>query len=157
LECSTLNLLRVIGLCEALDFLEKETAESIRRREMALLARLRDGLIRIDGVTIYCADDLADHVGLLTASRENTNPGKVGAIMDGDFDIAVRVRLNRASLVHESLSASPREGVRFSVGPCTTKEDIDRAAFPVVEIAKAKGEALNRIRLVLAPYSYVPS
>jgi selenocysteine lyase/cysteine desulfurase len=66
-------------------------AKYLTGAELALLARLRDGLTRIDGVTICCADDLADHVGLLTANMQDMDPGKVGAILDGDFDIAVRV------------------------------------------------------------------
>jgi len=138
LECGTLNLLGIIGLCEALDFLEKETIESIFKREATLLARLREGLSRIDGIHFYCADDLTDHVGLLTVNIEGMDPGKAGAILDGDFEIAVRVGLHCAPLVHESLSTSPRGGVRFSLGPFNTEEDVDRAAFAMAEIGKAR-------------------
>jgi selenocysteine lyase/cysteine desulfurase len=106
---------------------------------MKLLARLRDGLSRIEGVDLYCADDLDDRVGLLTANIEGMDPGKVGAILDGDFEIAVRVGLHCAPLVHESLSTFPRGGVRFSPGPFNTEEDIDRAVFAMAEIAKIRG------------------
>jgi len=139
LECGTLNLLGIIGLYEAFSFLERETMESIRRREMALLSRLRDGLSRVSGVTLYCAEDLADHVGLLTANIRGMDPGKVGAILDGDFEIAVRVGLHCAPLVHESLATAPEGGVRFSLGPFNTEEDVDRAAFAMAEIANAVG------------------
>ncbi len=138
LECGTLNIMGIMGLCEALDFLERETPESIHHREMALLTKLRDGLSRIDGVRLYCADDLSEHVGLLTANIEGMDPGKVGAILDGDFEIAVRVGLHCAPLVHESLGTAPYGGVRFSIGPFNTEDDIDQAIAAMDQIAKAR-------------------
>jgi cysteine desulfurase/selenocysteine lyase len=139
LECGTLNLLGIIGLSESLDFLGKETIEIIHQREMALLTRLRDGLSLIDGVDLYCADDLSYHVALLTTNVRDLDPEDVGDILDGDFGIAVRVGVHCAPFVHETLATSPHGGVRFSFGPFNTEDDVDRAVAAMTEIAGSRG------------------
>ena len=98
---------------------------AIHAREMALLARLRDGLAAIDGVTLYLADDLADHVAVLAANVDGIHPQDVGAILDGDFGIAVRVGVHCAPLVHRDLGTIDRGAVRFSLGAFTTAGEID--------------------------------
>jgi cysteine desulfurase/selenocysteine lyase len=138
LEAGTLNLLGVIGLSESLDFLGVEGIEAIHGREMELLRRLRDGLSSLKGIELYCTDDLSNHVGLLTANIQGMDPADVGAILDADFGIAVREGLHCAPLVHENLGTSPKGGVRFSLGPFTTGEDIDQVLTAMAEIGRAR-------------------
>jgi cysteine desulfurase / selenocysteine lyase len=125
LEAGTLNLLGVIGLVLGLDFVEGQGVAAIHAREMDLVARLRDGLAAIDGVTLYLADDLADHVAVLAANVHAIHPQDVGAILDGDFGIAVRVGVHCAPLVHRDLGTIDRGAVRFSLGAFTTADEID--------------------------------
>ncbi len=127
LELGTLNLLGVIGLRLGMDFVERMGLDEIHRREMALAARLRDGLAAIPNVTLYCADDLAGHLPVLTANVAGIHPQDVGAILDGDFGIAVRVGVHCAPLVHRDLGTIERGAVRFSLGAFTTAEEIDLA------------------------------
>lgn len=135
LEAGTLNLLGIIGLSESLDFLEEAGTEPAYSREMGLLERLRDGLSELNGVELYCAQNLFDRVGLLTANVRGLDPADVGAILDADFNIAVRVGVHCAPLVHQSLGTSPYGSVRFSVGPFNTVDDIDCAIQAMAEIA----------------------
>jgi cysteine desulfurase/selenocysteine lyase len=143
LEAGTLNLLGVIGLVAGLAFIEGAGGGSgggiaaIHARETALLARLRDGLAAIPGVTLYAADDLADHVAVLAANVEGFHPQDVGAILDGDFGIAVRVGVHCAPLAHRDLGTIDRGAVRFSLGAFTTTEDVDAAIAAMGEIAAA--------------------
>ncbi|MBU2548747.1 MAG: aminotransferase class V-fold PLP-dependent enzyme [Proteobacteria bacterium] len=137
LEAGTLNLLGVIGLSLGLDFLEAEGIEVIHRREMELLARLRDGLAGLPGIRLYGVEDLSRHVGLMMVNVEGIDPEDVGAILDADFDIAVRVGLHCAPLVHESLGTAPRGGVRFSLGPFNRVEEIDRTIAAMRLIAES--------------------
>ena len=92
---------------------------------MALLARLRDGLAAIPGVTLYVADSLDDHVAVLTAGVDGIHTQDVGAILDGDFGIAVRVGVHCAPLVHRDLGTIDRGAIRFSLGAFTTEDAID--------------------------------
>jgi len=135
LEAGTLNLLGVIGLVAGMDFLHAEGVEAIHAREARLLARLRDGLAAIPGVTLYAADDLAGHVAVLLATVAGIHPQDVGAILDGDFGIAVRVGVHCAPLAHRELGTIDRGAIRFSLGAFTTAEDIDAAVAAMETIA----------------------
>ena len=107
LEAGTINLMGIIGLSEGLRFLEQKGIEATHAEEMKLLARLRDGLSAMDGVELYCAEDLRNHVGLITTNVRGMDPGDMGAILDADFGIAVRVGLHCAPLVHERIGTFP--------------------------------------------------
>jgi cysteine desulfurase/selenocysteine lyase len=139
LEAGTLNLVGIIGLSESLDFLAQHGIASIHSREMELLSVLRDGLSLLNGIELYGAEDLSNHVGLLTANVRGIDPEDVGAILDADFGIGVRVGLHCAPLVHESLGTFPQGGVRFSLGPFNVREDIDRTLAAMAEICGAAG------------------
>jgi len=138
LEAGTLNLLGVLGLGEGLDAVGAEGVTAIHAREAALLTRLRDGLAGIDGLTLYCAaGDLADRVAVLACNVDRIHPQDVGAILDGDFDIAVRVGVHCAPLVHRDLGTIERGAVRFSLGMFTTAADVDAAVAAMRAIAAA--------------------
>lgn len=138
LEAGTLNLMGIIGLGAGLDIVSSMGLSYIHRKEMELLTRLRDGLSQLNGVELYCADDLRNHVGLMTVNINGMTPSDVGAILDGDFGIAVRTGLHCAPLVHQSLGSYPHGGVRFSLGPFNTHEDIGHALDAMSRIASAR-------------------
>jgi cysteine desulfurase family protein len=135
LELGTLNLLGVIGLTLGLAFVEGLGLEALHRREMALLARLRDGLAATPGISLYGAADLERHVPVLTTNVAGVDPQDVGAILDGDFGIAVRVGVHCAPLVHRDLGTAARGAVRFSLGAFNTARDIDTAVAAMRTIA----------------------
>ncbi len=140
LEAGTLNLLGIIGLSESLDYLAEAGVEVMHTREMELLGKLSDGLSLVAGIDLYNAEDLSDHVALLTANVRGMDPHDVGAILDGDFNIAVRTGVHCAPLVHESLGTSPGGSVRFSIGPFNTGGDIDLVLEAMKEIARHGGK-----------------
>lgn len=135
LEAGTINLLGILGLAEGVDYILAKGMEAIHRREAALLTRLRDGLAGVRRVRLYCANNLSNHVGVLTANVEGVHPSDAGAILDGDFNIAVRVGLHCAPLVHEDIGTSDRGAVRFSLGMFNTEEDVDRAVEAMASMA----------------------
>ena len=140
LEAGTLNLLGIIGLSESLDYLAEAGVEVMHTREMELLGKLSDGLSLVAGIDLYNAEGLSDHVALLTANVRGMDPHDVGAILDGDFNIAVRTGVHCAPLVHESLGTSPGGSVRFSIGPFNTGSDIDLVLEAMKEIARHGGK-----------------
>ena len=137
LEAGTLNLLGVLGLGEGLDFVGAQGVAAIHAREAALLTRLRNGLAATERVTLYrAAGDLADRVAALACNVDGIHPQDVGAILDGDFDIAVRVGVHCAPLVHRDLGTIDRGAVRFSLGAFTTGADVDAAVEAMRAIAR---------------------
>lgn len=135
LEAGTLNLIGIMGLSAGIDYIARQGIETIHEKEMALLKRLRDGLSQVRKVEMYCAEDLSAHVAVLTANMDGINPEDAGAILDGDFNIAVRVGLHCAPLVHEDIGTIDRGAIRFSPGMFNTPEDIDRAIEAVERMA----------------------
>jgi cysteine desulfurase/selenocysteine lyase len=136
LEAGTLNLLGIIGLSAAMDFILREGIEVIHGREMGLLKRLYDGLTRLERVEIYGPGERSNHVGLMSVNVEGIAPEDLGVILDGDFNIAVRAGLHCAPLLHEAIGTYPQGAVRFSLGPFNTVEDIDKAIEAMTVIAR---------------------
>jgi cysteine desulfurase family protein len=138
LEAGTLNILGIIGLMAGLDYLLAQGMESILLRERALARRLWEGLAEIKKVRLYGAAHWEQRVGLVLANIEGMIPADVGAILDGDFGIATRVGLHCAPLVHRNLGTGRAGGVRFSVGPFNTEEEIDQAVEAMAQISRSR-------------------
>ncbi len=134
LEAGTHNLMGIMGLSLGIDYLLDIGIGTIHRQEMALMQRLCNGLSRIKGVTLYCAENMADHLAVLSLNISGIAPEDAGAILDGDFNIAVRTGLHCAPLVHESLGTGSTGAVRFSLGHFNTQADIDRVIGAVSKI-----------------------
>jgi len=94
------------------------------------------GLALYDRVDLYCAQDLTNHIGLMTITVKGIDPQDVGAILDADFDIQVRAGLHCAPLVHQHMGTLDMAGtVRLSPGHSTTSHDIEVTIKAVQTIA----------------------
>ncbi len=139
MEYGTGNLLGIAGLHAGVEWLAARGMHTVHAHELALTRRLRDGLQAIDGVALYCQDDLADHIGVLVFNVAGLEAADVGTMLDVDHDIACRTGLHCAPLVHDQIgTAALRGAVRFSVGPFNTVEQMDTAIGAVREIATAR-------------------
>jgi len=144
LEYGTLNVLGVAGLHAGLKWILDKGLESVHQLEMKLTTKLRDGLKGIDGVTMYCQDNLADHIGVLPFNVTGMEAMNVGTILDVDHNIACRTGLHCAPLVHEGLGTDKVHGaVRFGIGPFNTEEHIDTAIGAVREIAEMAAKRIK--------------
>ena len=94
LEPGTINMLGVIGLSAGMRYIAEMGIENIYEHEMRLFKMLRDGLAFFKRVRLYCADSMNNHLPLLTLNIDGINPADLGAILDGDFNIAVRSGLH---------------------------------------------------------------
>jgi cysteine desulfurase family protein len=138
LEAGTMNILGIIGLRCALEYLAAKGMEAILQKERALARRLWEGLAELKRVKLYGAPLWDRRVGVVLANIEGMLPADVGAILDGDFGIATRVGLHCAPLVHRALGTGRAGGVRFSVGPFNTEEEIDRAVEAMARIGRSR-------------------
>jgi cysteine desulfurase/selenocysteine lyase len=138
LEAGTLNLLGIIGLSIGLEQVEREGMERIHAREMALVRRLREGLRALPGVTVYSPPPQDGDLPVLTCNVEGIVSDDVGAILDGDYGIAVRSGIHCAPLAHADLGTGERGSVRFSLGHGSTDADIDAALEAMAAIAGSR-------------------
>ncbi|MFH0823106.1 MAG: aminotransferase class V-fold PLP-dependent enzyme [Pseudomonadota bacterium] len=135
LESGTLNVLGIMGLAAGLRYISQRGMEAIFEHEMSLAHTLLDGLNSTNKATVYCGDRLENHVPLITCNVRDLDAEDFAAILDGDFDIAVRSGQHCAPLVHEDIGTGRRGSVRFSIGPLNTDEHIAAALAAVKAIA----------------------
>jgi cysteine desulfurase/selenocysteine lyase len=159
LEYGTLNLVGVAGLHAGLEWILARGIDVIHEHEMKLTRMLRDGLRAIPGVTLYCQEDLANHIGVLAFNVDGMDAADVGTMLDVDYDIACRTGLHCAPLVHEQLrTAKMRGAVRFGIGPFNTEEHILAAIKAVDEIAsfKKRQRPVGKTEKGASPYEESP-
>lgn len=139
LEYGTLNTMGVAGLHAGLKWIEKKGLENIHEHEMKLTTMLRDGLKDVEGMSVYCQDDLKDHISIFPFNIDGFEALNTGTILDVDYNIACRTGLHCAPLVHEHLGTLKIHGaVRFGIGPFNTEEHIKIAIEAVKEIAQSR-------------------
>ena len=97
---------------------------------------LSDGLRRIENITTYCQDDLANHIGVVSFNIDGFEAVDTGTILDGEYNIACRTGLHCAPLVHEQLGTDKIHGtVRVSFGPFNTVDHVQKTIDAVRDIA----------------------
>ncbi|MCK4932208.1 MAG: aminotransferase class V-fold PLP-dependent enzyme [Candidatus Aminicenantes bacterium] len=139
LEYGTPNTLGISGLQAGIKWILEQGMEKLHAHEMKLTKKLRDGLRDVDGVTLYCQDDLTDHISVLLYNIDGFEALNTGTILDVDHNIACRTGLHCAPLVHEQLrTAKIHGGVRFGIGPFNTDEHIQTAINAMKEIAEMR-------------------
>lgn len=139
LEYGTINSLGVAGLKAGVEWVLEQGLENIHAHEMKLTTMLRDGLQDVEGVVLYCQEDLTNHTGIFLFNIEGLEAMHTGTMLDVDYNIACRTGLHCAPLVHEQLGTAKIHGaVRFGIGPFNTEEDIQTAIRAVKEIAASQ-------------------
>ena len=137
LEYGTTNIVGIAGLHAGLKWVLEKGLDAIHTQEMKLAEMLRDGLSQIPGVTLYCLEDLKDHIAVLSINIDGMDAGDVGTMIDVDHNIACRTGLHCAPLAHEQLGTDKMRGaVRFGIGPFNTEEHIQAAIEAVRETAE---------------------
>jgi cysteine desulfurase family protein len=138
LEAGTINVVGVFGLSAGLHYISNQGMEKIRSKELGLAKRLRDGLNSIGRIRVYPANAHDQGLPIILCNVDGMDPEDVSNILDGDFGIATRAGLHCAPLVHEDLGTSPQGGVRFSLGPFNTDEEIDEVLEAMTTLIKIK-------------------
>lgn len=136
LEVGTPNVLGVVGLSLAQDYIAQRGMKEIYHHEMDLFESLQGGLAEINGVELHGTVSLADRLPVLSFTIEGLDPSDIGTLLDGEHRVASRTGLHCAPLVHDEMGTSPRGTVRFSLGPMNTREDVDAALEAVEDIAR---------------------
>jgi len=128
MEYGTGNIVGIAGLNAGVKWVLEKGLSDIHEHEMHLTEMLRDGLADIAGVTLYCQEDLTDHIAVLSFNVNGMEAGEVGTWIDVNHNIACRTGLHCAPLAHDQLGTTELHGsVRFGIGPFNTEEHIQAA------------------------------
>lgn len=132
-ESGTLNLPGLAGLLEGARFVAAH-GDEIRLREEALTKKLREGLSRLSGVTLYGPAD--GSVGIAAFNIGGMRSGDVADALSRR-GIGVRAGLHCAPLMHRALGTLETGAVRVSPGFFNAGADVDALLAAVGEIIRS--------------------
>lgn len=139
LEYGTHNTVGIAGLHAGIKWIQDKGMEKLHDHEMQLTTLLQDGLKDVEGITLYCQDNLMNHISIFLFNVDGFEALNTGTMLDVDYSIACRTGLHCAPLVHEQLGLIEiHGGVRFGIGPFNTEEHIRTAINAVKEIAQLR-------------------
>lgn len=131
LEAGTLNGVGIAGLNAALDWLEAQNIDDLRRREQALAKRFYEGVSQLPGVTVYGDFSTWERCPIVTLNLEGWDPAAVSDVLANRHHIATRPGIHCAPLGHGALGTGDRGAVRFSFSHQNTDEEVDAALAAV--------------------------
>ncbi|NDH05640.1 aminotransferase class V-fold PLP-dependent enzyme [bacterium] len=134
LEGGTPNVLGIAGLAAGIAWVEHEGISNLHQKESKLVAKLRNSLKEIPGVTIFGSDDLTRTVSTVSFKSDALAAPEIGSILDEAFNIAVRPGLHCSPYIHKSINTFPDGAVRISPGAFNTESDIDQIISALKEI-----------------------
>jgi cysteine desulfurase / selenocysteine lyase len=137
MEFGTPNLVGIAALWAGQEWIDKTGLTNIYSHEISLARRLVNGFRSIDGVTLYCADNMENHLSTIAMNVEGMDARNVGTWLDVNYNIATRTGLHCAPLVHKQIGTAELHGtVRFSIGAFNTEAHVDCAVNAIDEISK---------------------
>lgn len=133
-EAGNHNSPGLVGLAAAVEWMEGQGLEALRRHELERTEQLLAGLAGLPHVRVP-GPAARERVGVVSLTVEGSDSRDVAAILDADFGIEVRAGLHCAPRIHERIGTMGSGGtVRFSPGFATTAEEIDRVIEAVAAL-----------------------
>jgi cysteine desulfurase/selenocysteine lyase len=134
-EFGTSNIIGIAGLLAGINWINKRTLDSIREHETMLAGLLTDGLLQIQGLTLYGPYKAQDKLAVTSFTLNNIDVSEIGLRLDEDFDILCRVGLHCAPAAHHTIGTFPRGTVRIAPGIFNTTDEIQQVIKAVNKIA----------------------
>lgn len=122
-EAGTHNMPGVAGLLEGLRYVKRTGTERIAAHERVLIRFAGEGLRKIPGIRVFCAEDPSVQTGVLSFVSEKYDAETAATLIDRE-GIALRAGLHCAPLAHETAGTLPDGTVRLSVSAFTGRKDI---------------------------------
>ncbi len=132
-EAGTHNISGISGLLAGIEFLLEHGVVSVGHHIQELLRQLETSLKTISGLTVYGPDNPSHRCSVLSFTVADVDPGELAALLDREFDIAVRSGLHCAPQAHRTIGTYPAGSVRVSPGNFTTPEEIAFFSDAVVQ------------------------
>ena len=117
-EAGTRNIVGVLGLHAAIDYVESIGLDGIHAHETALVTLTREALSQINSVALFGPEDSA---GIVSFSIQGVHPHDIGTILD-EAGVAVRAGHHCAQPLMETLGVDAT--ARASFGVYNTADDV---------------------------------
>jgi cysteine desulfurase/selenocysteine lyase len=136
-EAGTPNISGGIGLGAAVDYLAKIGIEKVKDHEEHLATKLIEGLMAIDGVSVYAHGDPEKRIGVVSFTVAGYHPHEVAQALDEQADIMVRSGHHCCIPLMRCLGLD--EGtIRASLYLYSSIHEVDALLATVEEIARSR-------------------
>lgn len=134
LETGTLNVSGIVGLREAIKFINSETIEKIHKKEKELTSYTLKILKEVKNIKIYGPQNENDIVGVISFNIGNINAEKVVYNLDIKHNIMLRAGLHCSPNAHELIGTKDIGTVRIGIGYFNEFNDIDKLVYALNDI-----------------------
>ncbi|MFO0912293.1 MAG: aminotransferase class V-fold PLP-dependent enzyme [Pirellulales bacterium] len=138
MEAGNANVPGLLGLAAGVEWLLAAGVREQGAHHRTLIEGLIAELGRLHGVRLYGADLNVERIGVVSLMVDGYEPQEVAASLETAARIQVRAGLHCAPRMHAALGTLTSGGtVRASVGPFTTRDEIDKLVEVVGALAAA--------------------
>lgn len=123
-EVGSPNIQAIAGLHAALKWIKEIGIDTIRKKELEIVASVIDCLTEFSDIKIK-GKGKAQSVGIISFTFDGYSPDNIGRILS-DNDIAVRTGLHCAPDAHRFIRTFPSGTVRISTGFFNSGEDVQK-------------------------------
>lgn len=125
-ECGTLNIPGIVGLSNAIDFINKVGIDNIKEKNSILYKKLLNGILDIDRFEVYGDTTGSKSTTSLSFNLKGVDTSELSFYLE-TYGISNRSGLHCAPMCHKSIGTFPSGTVRLSVSYFNTEDDIDYA------------------------------
>ncbi len=130
------NAIGIIGLSEALAWIESQTIQKLHSQQLDLTRTFLEGVSGIDGLTYFGPQGIRNRTSVFSVTIDGISPHDLSTILETTYGILTRPGLHCAPLAHQTLGTTDRGGTtRFSFGPFLTPQDVKYATDALADIA----------------------
>lgn len=123
-ESGTLNIPGIIGLYEAIKFINSVGLNTIYEHNSYLREYLISEILNIPNYKISGALDKENGTSCVSITHSKLDISELSYILDSDFNISNRSGLHCAPLAHKTIGTYPNGTVRLSLGYFNTLDEI---------------------------------
>jgi len=134
-EAGTPNVVGIVGLGEALNFIYSVGIKNIRKKEEEIIEYAIERLKSVKKIEIYGPKKSDKIVGVVSFNIKDIKAEEISYELDKQYDIMVRSGLHCAPTAHKIMGTENIGAVRIGIGYFNEKEHIDTLV-----------EALNKIQ-----------
>lgn len=133
-EAGTPNLPGIAGLLAALEWIQKEGIEAIRKHEEDLGKMLEDGLKNINNLKIIGPSEGEPRLPVYSVKIKDKDNALLARDLSDIYEIETRPGLHCAPLAHRTIGTFPEGALRISPGYFNTSDDIGSILLALKEI-----------------------
>lgn len=134
-ECGTLNIPGIVGLSNAINFINEVGISNIKEKNSYLYKKLLKGILSIDNYEVYGDKTGENATTSLSLNLKGVDTSELSFYLD-DHGISNRSGLHCAPKCHETIGTFPTGSVRLSISYFNTEEEIDYTLSVLKNAAK---------------------